>query len=173
MSLSPVSFVNMFHPWFIKSQAAGSVSQSGVNFKKTLLFINSWFTELSDKSTNISHDVQCWEDGGLWLHYTRAYTSFSHNVMLPVNANARLTRFLKLLIGLLPSLSDAQQVVLQTVQVIVWAVTLREVYTALAPAVSILAHKLPLGFTADVVECGLNKAALQMDWKEDLQPWGE
>lgn len=43
-------------------------------------------------------------------------------------------------------------------------VTLGEVHAALTPAVTVLAHKLALRFTADVVESRLNEAALQVAW---------
>lgn len=56
--------------------------------------------------------------------------------------------------------SDAQQVVLQSVQVRVGTVAPWEVHGALAPAVTVLANKLSLRFTANVAEGCLNEAAL-------------
>lgn len=65
-----------------------------------------------------------------------------------------------------------QQVVFQSVQVRVRTVTLRVVHAALTPAVSVLANKLALGFTADVVKSSLNEAALQVTWKDYLEACG-
>lgn len=52
------------------------------------------------------------------------------------------------------------------------AVTLRVVHAALTPAVTALANKLALGFTADVVESRLDEATLQVSWKDDLESCG-
>lgn len=84
----------------------------------------------------------------------------------------RLTGFLELLVGQPPGVSDAQQVVFQSVQVRVRTVALREVCAALTPAFAVSTHKLALGFTADVVEGSLNETALQVAGEDDLQPWG-
>lgn len=47
-----------------------------------------------------------------------------------------------------------------------------EVLAALTPAVAAPAHKLAFRFTANIVESCVNEAALQVAWKDDLQPCG-
>lgn len=71
-----------------------------------------------------------------------------------------LTRFFKLLVAQPPGVSDAQEVVLQSVQIKVRTVALRKGCAALTPAVAVLANKPALGFAADVAQSCLNEAAL-------------
>lgn len=102
----------------------------------------------------------------LWKHFS------SWHFQVPFWRNFWLTRFLKLLVGQPPGVSDAQQVVFQSGQVRARTVTLWEVHAAVTPAVTVLANELALRFAANVVESCLNEAAPQIAWKDDLQPCG-
>lgn len=90
-----------------------------------------------------------------------------HVQLYPVN-----TWFLKLLVGQCPGLSEAEQVVLQGLEVRLWTVALWEVRAALAPAVTGPAHKLALRVAADVAEGCRDEAAPQVRWQNDLESWG-
>lgn len=65
-----------------------------------------------------------------------------------------------------------QQALFQGVQLRERTVALWEGRAALTPAVIVLANKLTLRFTANVVECCLDEAALKVARQDGLQPCG-
>lgn len=87
--------------------------------------------------------------------------------------NTGPTGFLKVPVERPPGVSDAQQVLLQGVQIRVRTVALGKLPAALAPAVAPLTHKLALGLAADVVESRLDEEALQVSGQDHLQPCQE
>lgn len=61
-----------------------------------------------------------------------------------------------------------EKVILHGAKVHLGAVTVGEASVALAPAVIVSAHEVPLRVTANVAEGGLNKSAPQVVWQNYL-----